>query len=265
MAESKVNRDNYIALQGWMITELGLKGNELIIYACIWGFSQAENQTFTGSLQYLADWTNSTKRSVITCLKSLVDKELLVKKENTINGVKFCEYHATKFTRVVKKVHQGSEESSTGGGEKSSPNNIAINNIDYNNRDNIVAAPPQEQKKPFGSLENVKLTDSEFQRLIEEYGEAEALKAIVFLDEYIANNPKYKRKSHYLALRRWVFDAIKEKRIKAMELEQRERRAYEIRQKQQLEDLKKIYGSSFDTDDFFNASLKRTFGEDFEL
>lgn len=265
MAESKVKRDNYIAVQGWMITELGLKGNELIIYACIWGFSQAENQTFTGSLQYLADWTNSTKRSVITCLKSLVDKGLLVKKENTINGVKFCEYYATKFTTVVKKVHQGSEKSSMGGSEESSPNNIAINNIADNNRDNIVPAPPQEGKKPFGEHEKVRLTDSEYTKLIEDYGETEALEAIEFLDEYIANNTKYKRKSHYLALRRWVFDAIKEKRIKAMELEQRERRAYDIRQKQQHEELKKIYGSSFDTDDFFQTSVKRTFGEDFEL
>ena len=65
---SKVNRQNYIALQGWMLTDLNLKGNELIIYACIFGFTQAENQSFNGSLQYLADWTNSTKQGVVKCL-----------------------------------------------------------------------------------------------------------------------------------------------------------------------------------------------------
>ena len=35
MAESKVKRDNFITIQGFMLTELGLKGNELIIYAII--------------------------------------------------------------------------------------------------------------------------------------------------------------------------------------------------------------------------------------
>ena len=95
--ESKVNAEQYIVLQGWMISDLKLKGNELIIYACIYGFSQAESQVFSGSLQYLADWTNSTKQSVVKCLKSLVEKGFVVKTDKVINGVKFCEYYATKF------------------------------------------------------------------------------------------------------------------------------------------------------------------------
>ena len=87
MAESKVNRENYILVQGFMLADLKLKGNELIIYACIYGFSQAENQFYNGSLQYLADWTNSTKQSVIKCLKSLIEKGYIEKKETFINGV----------------------------------------------------------------------------------------------------------------------------------------------------------------------------------
>ena len=104
MAESKVKRENFIALQGWQVADLGLKGNELIIYACIYGFSQ-DDQTFSGSLQYLADWTNSTKQGVIKCLKSLVEKGLIEKKETVIQGVKFCEYYVTKFNGVLNKVY----------------------------------------------------------------------------------------------------------------------------------------------------------------
>ena len=104
MKESKVNAEQYIVLQGWMISELKLKGNELIIYACIYGFSQVENQVFNGGLQYLADWTNSTKQSVVKCIKSLVEKGFVVKTDKVINGVKFCEYHATKFNGVCNKV-----------------------------------------------------------------------------------------------------------------------------------------------------------------
>ena len=97
-ASSRVQRENFIVIQGWMITELNLKGNELLVYSIIYGFSQnGENQRYTGSLQYLADWTNSTKQGVLKNLNSLVDKEFIGKEERIINGVKFCEYYTTKF------------------------------------------------------------------------------------------------------------------------------------------------------------------------
>ena len=130
--ESKVNAEQYIVLQGWMISDLKLKGNELIIYACIYGFSQAESQVFSGSLQYLADWTNSTKQGVVKCLKSLVEKGFVVKTDKVINGVKFCEYYATKFNGVCNKVAQGIQQSLTGGMQQSLPNNIAIDNLSNN-------------------------------------------------------------------------------------------------------------------------------------
>lgn len=124
VAGSKVKRENYISVHGWMLVDLGLKGNELLIYACIYGFSQAENQVFSGSLQYLADWTNSTKQGVIKCLKSLVEKGYIVKNDKTINGVKFCEYHATELTGVLNKVDRGMQQSLTGGIKPNLPNNL---------------------------------------------------------------------------------------------------------------------------------------------
>ena len=49
----KIKPNNFINIQGWMVTELGLKGNELIIYAIIAGFSQDGESNFHGSLSYL--------------------------------------------------------------------------------------------------------------------------------------------------------------------------------------------------------------------
>lgn len=132
MRSSKVNERNYIVVQGWMLTELHLKGNELLIYACIYGFSQADGQTFRGSWQYLADWTNSTKRSVANCLRSLVEKGYLEKVDKVVNGVKFCEYRATNFTGAMKNVHVGDEQNSPSGDEQNSPNNLGINNLGDN-------------------------------------------------------------------------------------------------------------------------------------
>ena len=65
MSESHIKDENYIAVQGWMRNQLKLKGNELLVYAIIYGFSQTTNQVFNGSLQYLADWCGATKQGVI--------------------------------------------------------------------------------------------------------------------------------------------------------------------------------------------------------
>ena len=121
---SKVKNENYISIQGWMVNELNLKGNELLVYAIIYGFSQEENQKFAGSIQYLANWIGSSKQTVFNCLKSLIEKGLIEKKETFINGVKFCEYQS-KFLMGVVKIFDG-------GSQKIRPNNIN-NNIDYIN------------------------------------------------------------------------------------------------------------------------------------
>lgn len=133
---SCVNKNNYILIQSFMVNDLKLKGNELLIYAIIYGFSQLEGQVFSGSLQYLADWTNSTKQGVSKNLKSLVNKGLIGKKDKFINGVKFVEYYTTKFNGVCNKVQWGMQQSLMGGMQQSLINNININkledNIEYN-------------------------------------------------------------------------------------------------------------------------------------
>lgn len=62
-------------------------------------------------------------------------------------------------------------------------------------------------KHRHGEYEHVLLTDKEHDRLINDYGETDTKAAIKFLDEYIEEKG-YKSKSHNLALRRWVFDAV---------------------------------------------------------
>jgi hypothetical protein len=70
---------NFVTIQGWMRTKLNLKGNELLIYALIYGFSQDGNSRFKGSRKYIADWCGCSLDTVDRALGSLVDKGLLAK------------------------------------------------------------------------------------------------------------------------------------------------------------------------------------------
>ena len=57
--------NNFMVVFGWMITDLDLKGNELLVYSVIYGFSQDGAGEFSGSIEYLQKWTNATKKTEI--------------------------------------------------------------------------------------------------------------------------------------------------------------------------------------------------------
>lgn len=64
-------------------------------------------------------------------------------------------------------------------------------------------------KKTYGTYNHVRLTDEEYDRLCNDYGQSKVQQAIDFFDAYIEEKG-YKCKSHNLAMRRWVFDAVKD-------------------------------------------------------
>ena len=62
------------------------------------------------------------------------------------------------------------------------------------------------------------LTENEYNKLLDEENGNEAIE---FLSEYIEMKG-YKAKSHYLAIKKWVFTALKEKKLKDKQLKERE-------------------------------------------
>lgn len=93
---------------GWYFTilqemrEMGLKGNELIVFAVINGFSQNGNGCYHGNLAALQEMCGIASRQTITdILKSLLDKGFINKTEVTLNGVKNIVYS------VCPKIGQG--------------------------------------------------------------------------------------------------------------------------------------------------------------
>lgn len=96
----------YLVIQSWMVTDLKLSGNDLLVYAVIYGFSQDGESRFTGSLQYLADWCNATKAGVQKNLKNLIDAGLIEKYESFKNSIKFCEYSCTPYNKVAHPMQQ---------------------------------------------------------------------------------------------------------------------------------------------------------------
>lgn len=155
-----IKNENFILIQGWMINNLKLSGNDLLVYAIIYGFTQDGEQWFEGSRSYLGEWCNSTKQGIQKNLKRLVESNLILKKETFINNVKFCKYKANPEHTPQKEKNGvdvpkdtpsqhslpgatvapskqslpgGGQQSLPGGRQQSCPYNIDIDNIDINN------------------------------------------------------------------------------------------------------------------------------------
>lgn len=131
--------ENFINIQGWMITKLQLSGNELICYALIYGFSQDGESIFKGSSKYICDWLNVSKPTVFNILKKLCEKGLIQKIEKEVNGVRLCDYKA--ILPLVNKFNWGDKETLLGGSKKTLlgdskeilPHNNILDNINNNN------------------------------------------------------------------------------------------------------------------------------------
>lgn len=87
-----MDNTNYITIQGWMVNELKLKGNELLTFAIIYGFTQDGESRFQGSCAYIADWLGSSRQTALNMLNLLASKGLINKNEKLVNGIKVCDY-----------------------------------------------------------------------------------------------------------------------------------------------------------------------------
>lgn len=113
-----VKPDNYILVYGWMVTELGLKGNELFLYAIIYGFSQDGETEFSGSLRYMQEWLGvNSKATVQNTLEKLMARGLIKKRTVVEKGV------TRNFFSAVGRVYQNLVP----GVPNFSPNNIEDN------------------------------------------------------------------------------------------------------------------------------------------
>lgn len=134
--------NNFIVIQGWMCNELELKGNELLIYALIYGFSQDGKSVFSGSRSYIAETFNISLPTVDKAIKNLLEKELIEQLKTERNGVIFNDY---KTLHPIKKLYTPYKETLHHNIDIPIDKDIIKNNI---NTTNFLGSVDEEKKKP---------------------------------------------------------------------------------------------------------------------
>ena len=89
-----MENNRFIVVMGWMMTSLGLSGNDLLCYALIYGYSQDRQGAYFGSLSHTAEALNISRRAVVDVLERLVARGAIRRKHVVMDGVQRCMYTA---------------------------------------------------------------------------------------------------------------------------------------------------------------------------
>lgn len=156
-----------------------------------------------------------TKKQISTSLQKLITEGLIVKGNYNKDA-----YDRTLWYAVTEKGYAITDLGNTiflkgqmEVTEQENPNpekGEPIPNIITNIKPSVINT---DVKHTYGEYGHVRLTDKERDRLFNDKGEEQTLKAIKYLDEYIQMKG-YKARDHNLALRKWVFDAVREQEQK---------------------------------------------------
>lgn len=100
MSKKREFRENGFIYYGWMVEDMGLYGNELIIYSILNSVCQIPGMSYYGSKEYLGKFVGST-RTAIRVLNSLIEKGYV--KKRVISG------NRTEYVALIVKKKSSSK------------------------------------------------------------------------------------------------------------------------------------------------------------
>lgn len=197
----EVKDGTYVNIQSFMVNELHLSGNALIIYAVIYGFSQDGDSWFTGSRSYLAAWCQASKSTVSRNLETLCADGLIERREHVKAGVLLVDYRAVRGAQN----EQGRTQNEQGGVPKMGRGGVPKMSTNTIEADTLDQKPSREHREPrhkYGEYQNVLLTDSDMQKLKEEFP-TDWVERVQRLSAYMASTGK-SYKNHLATIRNWA-------------------------------------------------------------
>lgn len=202
--KQKRKTKEYFTVYDWMITDLRLKGSELLLYAIIYSFCK-DGETMVTGLEYLANRTAMTTFHVCRCLNSLqrkkyINKEIKEGQKTYLTIDKMSMHHCGNVNAPLTKNQCTIDKMST-----VTPY-ICNTNVLLNNNKNDIEIDNKKQQKTETKNKQEKegQTDSYAEEILNNQSDRErmcmALKIDeIFLSEQLTNfcdEVKVKEKTH---------------------------------------------------------------------
>lgn len=151
-----------------------------------------------------------------------LSRQAIQKNRNILKQIALIDFrtNGTKSTTYKLNTMSNNYQVSCQVGSQEVVKSVAQSNrhIDNRHKDNKTKReiykeknPQKPKKTPYGEYSHVLLTEEEHSKLYSEYANADEL--ITYLDEYVEMKG-YEVKSCYLAIKKWVVDAVAERKTK---------------------------------------------------
>ena len=127
------------------------------------------------------------------------------------NYLRSDRYQETKYLDEKNQLRIEENGSYTTKDSVGIPPGIPSGNPDKNREDKNRLDKNREEENTRARAENVTMTDAEYQKLIDKYGENDTSRLIEILDNYKGQSGK-KYKSDYRAILNWVVDRLQEEK-----------------------------------------------------
>ena len=88
----KLEKEQFLTIWGFMLTDFKLEKTELLVYAVIFAMHRNYCDCFMGSRDFLQRWSNASKSAVDKALKSLEEKGLIRREYRQIGQIKKAVY-----------------------------------------------------------------------------------------------------------------------------------------------------------------------------
>ena len=102
-----MKRTDYIVILAPMVTELGLTGNALLVFAMIHGFTKDGNHQYIGSFEYIAEWLGISLRSSKMIIKNLISDGYINRTQNLTDRRRPINVYTTNYEALLARVAAG--------------------------------------------------------------------------------------------------------------------------------------------------------------
>ena len=117
-----MNDEKFIIIPEWMI-DAGLRGNRLLVFAVIYGYSRDGNW-FQGSASYLCKRTGMCMRNMRYILQSLCKDGFLKRRSRESEGHRFVDYQAVCGAKIAQGAKSAPVQNLSQGGAKFAPDPV---------------------------------------------------------------------------------------------------------------------------------------------
>ena len=183
-------------IHDFMVDELKLSGVALSVYALIYSFTKAGADCH-GSINYICEKVGASYKSVYLALKTLLEKNYIIKLSNNINSPNRYRANIQNDIPPLSKLHTPYVKTADNNKDNNKDDNTTTNH-------SFIQGERSERLNYIGTKKLVLMSYHQFTNLLRGVGVSQTLRYMHVLEDLITRHPGILYKNHYQIILKWA-------------------------------------------------------------